>query len=88
MENFMELYDKKYIYFKWDDKLEGKKGFVSTDILNIKEQVNNGTNITEIHRSSDNTKPFVPKYYDCDCSFAYYDPNYEVKKAYNEGKKF
>ena len=65
-----------------------KKGFVSTDILNIKEQVNNGTNITEIHRSSDNTKPFVPKYYDCDCSFAYYDPNYEVKKAYNEGKKF
>lgn len=21
----MELYDKKYVYFKWDDKLEGKK---------------------------------------------------------------
>lgn len=83
----MELYNKKYVYFEWDERLRGKKGFVATDILNIKEQVNKGTNITEIYYSSDNTKPFSPMNYDCYCSFAYYDPNYEVKKAFNEGKK-
>lgn len=82
----MELYDKKYVYFEWDDKLEGKKGFVGTDISYIKKQVNKCTDtMTEIYHSSDNTQPFTTGYYNY--SFAYYDPNYEAKKAYNEGKK-
>lgn len=82
----MELYDKKYVYFEWDDKLEGKKCFVGADISYIKKQVNKSTDtITEIHHSFDNTKPFTTGYYNY--SFAYYDPNYETKKAYNEGKK-
>lgn len=32
----MELYDKKYVYFEWDDKLEGKKGFCGTSIEDLK----------------------------------------------------
>lgn len=81
----MKLYDKKYVYFEWDDKLKGKKGFVATDILHIKKQVNGCTDTTLIYHSSSNTQPFTQGYYNY--NFAYYDPNYEVKKAYNEGKK-
>jgi len=84
----MELYDKKYVYFEWDDELEGKKGFVATDILHIKKQVSECTDtMTELHHSSNNIKPFATKYYDSNYTFAYYDPNYEVKKAYNESEK-
>ena len=81
----MELYNKKYVYFEWDDRLKGKKCFVATDILYIKEQVNKCTDTILIYRSLNSRQPFTTGYYDY--PFAYYDPNYEVKKAYNEGKK-
>ena len=35
----MELYNKKYVYFEWDDELEGKKGFVADDIYVLKRNV-------------------------------------------------
>lgn len=89
----MELYDKKYVYFEWDDKLEGKKGFCGNSIEDLKFQVNYGNAQTGVLHHSNNSKghPFVPTWSDGSGSlaypFAYYDPNYEVKKAYNEGKK-
>lgn len=89
----MELYDKKYVYFEWDDKLEGKKGFCGNSIEDLKSQVNYGNAQTGVLHHSNNSKghPFVPTWSDGSGSlaypFAYYDPSYEVKKAYNEGKK-
>ena len=80
----IELYDEKYVYFDWKNELKGKKGFVATDILNIKKQVNKCTDTILIYHSSSNTQPFTTGYYNY--PFAYYDPHYEMKVAFNEGK--
>lgn len=83
----MELFDKKFVHFMWDDELEGKTGHVSNDIKCLHDYVNNNPSATElIEHSSDESQPFKTtdgiKF-----RFFYYDPNYEVKKAFNEGKK-
>ena len=91
----MELYDKKYVYFEWDDKLEGKKGFASDTIGVLKDYVENGMYACfgEICKNPSNGQlayPFGIINYSGSSDrfqFCYYDPNYEVKKAYNEGKK-
>ena len=36
----MELFDKKYVYFMWDDSLEGKEGFFADDISVLAARVN------------------------------------------------
>ena len=90
----MELYDSKFVYFDWDDKLEGKKGFFSNDINTLKQAVND--NRTAWYRKvskntkSDNQFPF--DFIDEDgwhthSRFCYYDPYYEFRKAYLEGKQ-
>lgn len=88
----MTLYDSKYVYFEWDDKLAGKEGFIANTISSLKEKVNDGSesclqplcysnNPTGYHFSSAN--PSVRGAY----VFAYYDPYYEFRKAYVEGKQ-
>ncbi len=81
----MELYDKKYVYFEWDDKLEGKEVILAHTIKDIKEFVGSGNKGRFFIAQKGNDLPFTNGL--CECEFAYYDPNYEIKKAYNEGKK-
>jgi hypothetical protein len=87
----MELFDKKYVYFMWDDKLEEKEAFVALYIEDLINAVNTQDYRfkTRIHESDDDYEK--GKYPFCDTvnesfSFAYYDPNYELKVAYNNGK--
>ena len=87
----MELYNKEFVYFDWDDKLEGKKGFVAQNIESLKGQVNNNPKgMVILSSSDDDVCPFT--YFcdgeiTCDYVFAYYDPYYEFRKAYIEGKQ-
>lgn len=82
----MELFDKRFVHFMWDDKLEGQKVFVADNINTLIECIKKGTSIYKVHWSRDTGMPFesddLVRY-----RFAYYDPNNEVKKAFNEGKK-
>lgn len=83
----MELFDKKFVHFMWEDALEGKACFVSDDIDDLQEEVMKGTStdIVYAHDTRGQTSfPFetINDYY----RFAYYDPNYAAKKAYIEGK--
>ena len=88
----IELFDKKFVHFMWDDELEGKKCFVSDSIGSLKIGVEQtwGNMFLEVARGNGDY-PFAVHWTDsCFSSaykFAYYDPNYEVKKAFNEGKK-
>lgn len=64
-----------------------KTGLVSNDIKCLHDYVDNQPSAIElIEHSSDESQPFKTtdgiKF-----RFFYYDPNYEVKKAFNEGKK-
>jgi len=82
----MELFDKKFVRFMWDDELEGKEVFVADNINSLIERVEKGASIYKVRWSRDNGMPFesddLVRY-----RFAYYDPNYEAKRAFNEGKE-
>lgn len=81
------LYNKKYVYFDWDDKLESKECFVADYIDNLKWNVNNNSDPEQITHNKDNDSyPFREKDTEREWCFAYYDPNYAVKKALLEGK--
>ena len=81
----MELYDKKFVYFEWDDKLEGKEVILARTIKNLKEFVSSGDKDRFFVVQKGNDLPFSNG--TVDCGFCYYDPYYEFRKAYIEGKQ-
>jgi hypothetical protein len=89
----MELYNKEFVYFDWDDTLEGKKGFVADSINDLKQYVKNNIDswFGEIHKNTKNgTYPFESiddSGVEYPFKFCYYDPYYEFRRAYLEGKQ-
>ena len=88
MEKEVKLFDKRFVHFMWDDELKGKKVFLSNDIDNLRGIVEKGTecDLHSVISSGDESAPFESANGVFVWQFAYYDPNYEVKKAFNEGK--
>ena len=87
----MELYDKKFVYFEWNDILEGKKCFLATNPTDLKMNVNCGCTdyYGEVEQKSDKNFPFRlknSKSWANEGCFVYYDPSYEIKKAFYEDK--
>lgn len=89
----MELFDKKFVHFMWDDELEGKEVFVADSMEDLIFAVENdgkcAVKTNALRYNGNNVKPFHAYMLGANSyTFAYYDPNYEVKKAYyKEGKK-
>ena len=91
----MTLYDSKYVYFDWDDNLEGKEGFFDDNIESLKQNINDDVTLFygKIVKNLDNDNNFLP--FGCvkesgwgdSFRFCYYDPYYEFRKAYLEGKQ-
>lgn len=86
------LYNKKYVYFEWEDELEGKEGFLADGIPDLKGNVEKGLEsaFSKVRRNTNGNEdnyPFMTEE-GAEFRFFYYDPNYEVKKAYAEGKPF
>lgn len=83
-----ELFDKKFVHFMWEDELEGKAGFFADNIDNLKCKVNIGSvnDITNVAKKDDEEMcinfPFRMKWSGSKFRFFYYDPHYEIKKAY------
>ena len=81
----IKIFDKKFVHFMWDDELQGKEVFVADNINSLIERVEKGASIYKVHWSRDNGMPFesddLVRY-----RFAYYDKNYSIKKAFNEGE--
>ncbi|MBR6401813.1 MAG: hypothetical protein IKS48_00350 [Eubacterium sp.] len=88
----MKLYDPKFVHFEWSDKLNGKYCFVADYIGDLIKSVNenNTSEYGKVSKADEySTSPFY-----CDpegdvsrdilYTFAYYDPNYDVKYAYWE----
>lgn len=85
----MELFDKRFVHFMWDDRLIGKKCFLADYINELQSYVEKGdeSNSDTLAYSEDKSAPFKPVNRLLHrCRFAYFDPNYEVKRAFNEGK--
>lgn len=83
-----KLFDKKFVYFMWDDRLDGKDCFVSDDINELQQAVEAGIDADTVHRELTLRSIRYPFTTSNDSyRFAYYDPNYSAKRAYNEGKQ-
>lgn len=80
----IELFDKRYVYLEWSDKLEGKDCILAKSYKNLKDFVNSGdeSRIFKVNKGTE--RPFTNHCVECD--FCYYDPNLAVKKAWFEGK--
>jgi hypothetical protein len=84
-----EIFDKRFVHFMWDDELKGKRCFVSDGIDELRVTVEKAGeyDLRTVIFSRDESAPFKTVDGLYAWKFAYYDPNYEVKKAFNEGKK-
>ena len=80
----IKLFDKKYVYLEWSDKLEGKDCILAKSYKDLKNFVNSGDEgrIFKIKKGTE--KPFTNGCTECD--FCYFDHNLKVKKAWIEGK--
>lgn len=89
----MKLFDEKFVHCVWDDELKGKEVFYADEIDDLIEEVNGEANDFGrrilYDKSCSHRHPFqIDKRNVEDCyRFVYYDPNYECKIAYNEGKQ-
>lgn len=83
----MELFDKRFVHFMWDDELDGKKCFVADDISTLKSDVSREACSKRFGTVKKGVLEYPFQMKSGNWRFAYYDPNYEVKKAFNEGKK-
>lgn len=84
----MPVFEKRYVHFMNDKSLEGVEGFFADDIDNLVLSVeyNVRTWYGKI-QSIDYTFPYVFKYDDKTAfKFFYYDLNYEIKIAHENGK--
>ena len=79
------LYNKKFVYYNWDDSLEGKNVFLADYIGQLEDIVNNNLNQCKVTKSNLD-KPFSRN--ESTYTFCYYDPNYKFKYAWlKENKK-
>ena len=86
----MDLFDKKFVYFAWDEELRGKECFYNDDIASLMQSANeNRTDFKGCLEPSTSTSyPFRPVgQHRISLRFAYYDPNYECKIAYMKGEQ-
>ena len=84
----MELFDKKYVYLEWDDVLEDKEVFVADCLADLRRRVDNNDHHGYSERVVDSCVEFPFRVYNgITFAMAYYDPLYEYKLSYNQGKK-
>ena len=90
----MELFDKKYVHFVWDDSLVGKKCIYADDIDKLIARVNAGdwelTTIRTPPKDMDISfvsYPFYMEDIEEPYRFVYIDPNYECKIAFTQDKQ-
>lgn len=91
----MIKFEPKYVHCFWNDKLEGKKGFVADTMGGLKDTVESNDKdwFGEIWKNPNNSQISYPFGFEesngiKNCyQFCYYDPNYEYKVAYEEGKE-
>lgn len=84
----MIKFDKRFVYFMWDDELEGKTVFFADYIPHLQRKVENNDieHYTKVTRSDD-LLPFRMNDGRAGWQFVYFDPHYELKRAHEQGKK-
>ena len=85
----MPQFQKRYVHFMWDDKLQGKEVFFANTVEQLSKLVLENQDKRKVFSSGNKAAPFSING-DPFCNkwmFIYYDPNYEFKVAFEQGKK-
>lgn len=87
----MEMFDKRFVHFMWDESLRGKEGFFADNIIDdlidyVEKNVSNKGELVEDNTDNCSNFPFR-SVNDEVWRFFYYDPLYEYKWAHKQGKK-
>lgn len=84
----MISFKKRFVHCFWNDELEGKKGFVADTLEELRIYVQNKDkqSLVLITASHNEDYAFTSDDVDENYQFCYYDPLYEMKVAYEEGK--
>ena len=80
----MPKFDKRFVHFMWSDELEGKKVFYADIISILIKDVADGDDMDFVKKSGWIDAPFEVN--GDSWSFVYYDPYYNFKLAYEQGK--
>lgn len=80
----MPKFEDKFVHFRWSDELEGKSVFYADDIHTLIKDVKSGYDIAIVEESGMLDAPFEVN--GNSWSFVYYDPHYDLKLAYEQGK--
>lgn len=86
-----KIFDEMFVHFLWDDKLKDKKGFVSDNIGRLRHYVE--THDVSMFCSVEEAQKGVEAYPfsriddEAPFRFFYYDPLYDVKLAWKQGKR-
>lgn len=83
-------FDAKFVNFMWKDELYEEKAFFSNDIDQLKHYVefNDTDRMGSVQFSFDKSNPFKIKGKDGrNFKFVYFDPHYELKRAFEKGEK-
>ena len=81
-------FEKRFVHYFWIDTLEGKKGFIADTLeeLRLYVQSKNKQRLVTLTHSENEDFEFTSNDIDECYQFCYYDPFYELKVAYEEGK--
>lgn len=84
----MPKFDKRFVHFMWDDELEGKTVFFADYIPTLQQKVENNSikDYTKVIQS-DEMLPFRMEDRRATWQFVYFDPNYKLKLAHEQGKR-
>lgn len=76
----MDIFDKDLVRYIWEDDLDGVECFVADDIDTLKSQVNSKDSIMYEIEKNPTGIGFKGKVNERTWNFAYYDPQYDVKR--------
>ena len=80
----LNIFNPKFIFINWDNSLANKDVFVDSGIASLENQVNH-SNPLKVEKGVPNA-PFTVVNTKSNFVFCYYDPNYWLKKALQQGK--
>lgn len=86
----MPKFEDKFVHFRWSEELKGKKVFYAYHICHLERDVISNSSRGVVVNDGLQEQPFGVKHDDGRVHawrFVYYDPNYELKLAYEQGKK-
>jgi hypothetical protein len=83
-EYSMIEFEDKFVHFRWTEELKGKECFVSDSIAALERSFKENDRRKIVGKGC---TPYPFHVTNGQYRFAYYDPNYDCKVAFNEGKQ-